>query len=148
MLSTVVLNFTLFYSHLLCLTNFVGSCVIFGRTVNKTGNVLTNVILRLVCRTPFCSRKAYSDCVSFALIIQRAMCMRHIFICGLPGSTIFLHITSYTVQYSGKKYIEHKISFYFLYSFSEKFVILSRVQRDIIMNVHTTCKAHVICLIF
>jgi hypothetical protein len=32
--------------------------------------------------------------VFVALGIQHALYMRHIFICGLPGSTIFFHIIS------------------------------------------------------
>jgi hypothetical protein len=104
MLNTVVFNFTIFYTRLLCLTNFVGIRVIFEGIVN---NVLTNVILRRVYLTQFCSRKVvsvtYSECVSFALFIQCAMRMRHIVIYVLPGSTTVLYITSYTAQYSGGK---------------------------------------------
>ena len=37
---------------------------------------------------------AYSERVSVALGIQHVMFLRHIFICGLSGSTVFLHIIS------------------------------------------------------
>ena len=38
---------------------------------------------------------AYSDCVSVALVIQRAMRMRCVSVrCGLSGSTIFSHVIS------------------------------------------------------
>jgi len=33
-------------------------------------------------------------CVCVALVIQKAMLMRHIFICGLTDSAIFFHIIS------------------------------------------------------
>jgi len=36
----------------------------------------------------------YSECVSVALVIQRAMSIRHIVIFGLPRSTIFFYIIS------------------------------------------------------
>ena len=38
----------------------------------------------------------------------------------------------------GKKNIEHKIFFTFLELLSETFLILRRIQRDIIINVHTS----------
>jgi hypothetical protein len=45
-----------------------------------------------------CSGKAismvYSECVSVTLVIQRAMRMRHIVICGLSGWTVFFQIIS------------------------------------------------------
>jgi len=36
----------------------------------------------------------YSECVSVVLLIQHAMRMRHIVVCGLSGSTVFIHIIS------------------------------------------------------
>jgi len=36
----------------------------------------------------------YSGCMFVALVIQHAMHMRHIVICGLPGCTTFFQIIS------------------------------------------------------
>jgi hypothetical protein len=59
-----------------------------------------------------CNRKAinitYSECAFVALVIQYATHMRHIFICDLPHSTIFLHIISLIAQLKKKKVTEHK----------------------------------------
>ena len=60
----------------------------------------------------FCNRKAvsitYVKCVFVAVSIQVTTRMRHIAICGLPGSTIFFHIILYAARFS-KRVMEHKI---------------------------------------
>jgi hypothetical protein len=58
----------------------------------------------------------YCECVFVALGIQQVMCMRHIVICTLPGSTIFFHITLHTAR-SSKKLMNKNVSFDFLYNF-------------------------------
>ena len=45
-----------------------------------------------------------SVCVCVALVVQHAMPMRHIVICGLHCSTVFSHIISLTVRFSKKSY--------------------------------------------
>ena len=60
--------------------------------------------------------------------------MHHIAICGLPGSTIFFHIFSLTVRFSGKE-TEHKICVLIsLQLLSETCLVLRRGERYIILN--------------
>jgi hypothetical protein len=80
----------------------------------------------------------YSECVSVSLRIQHAKCMRCIVICGLYGSTILFRFITQMARFSGKRNIRpNNVCFDFLYSFSsESFLILRRIQLDIIINVH------------
>jgi len=61
-----------------------------------------------------CNGKAriirYSEPAFLALVIQHEMRMRHIFVCGLPGSTIFFHLISKMVKFF-QKAIEQKYVF-------------------------------------
>jgi len=67
------------------------------------------------------------------------MRMRSIFICGLCGSTIFIFTLSHKRHDLPKKVIDHKMCILiFSTSLSEKFLILSRTERDVIINVHVS----------
>ena len=62
------------------------------------------------------------------------MRMRHVFISGLAGSTIFFHIISLKARFPGKKkLLNTKCTFWFsLQLLSETFLIIRRTERDII----------------
>jgi hypothetical protein len=83
---------------------------------------------------------AYSECASVALVIQHAMRMRHIAICGLPRFTIFFHIISQTTRFSKKKLLIIKCVFRVsLQRLSEMVFIFRITERDMIENVYCSC---------
>jgi hypothetical protein len=101
------------------------------------------------CRREKATNMTYSECLSVPLAIEHANCIfpapYYIVICGLSGSTIFFHTTSYTVRFSGERERERERqkSYWhntcFLISsttFSEIFLILRRTQCDMIINVY------------
>ena len=74
--------------------------------------------------------------VCVALDNRHIMGMHHIFICSLSGCTIFFHII-YRRQYFRNNIVEYKICIsIFSSNFSEKFLILRRIQRDMVKNVY------------
>jgi hypothetical protein len=70
----------------------------------------------------------------------------YIVICGLSGSTIFYRIISQMALFSGKKLLNTKCVFWFsLHLLFENFLILRRIQRDFVVNVHRySCKVPII----
>jgi hypothetical protein len=79
----------------------------------------------------------YYECVFVALDIQHAMSMHHIFICGLPRSTVFFTLSRKRHDFRGeKKAIEHIVCVsVFSISLSEAFFIRRRTERDMNKNV-------------
>jgi hypothetical protein len=73
---------------------------------------------QLNIQSPLCNRSwsgkamnvTYSECVFVYFSTQHAMCMRNLFIRGLPGSTLSFHIISYTHDFREKyKNLKHKM---------------------------------------
>ena len=85
-----------------------------------------------------------------ALGIQHVMRMCHTVVCGLSGSTLFFHIVSLTAQFSEKRFFDHKMCvLVFFTNFSETFLILRSIERDIVKNIYFSLrKAPVIIVIF
>jgi hypothetical protein len=76
---------------------------------NKTGNVRNNeAILCNHCCRGKAVNITYSRSVFVALVIQRALRMRHIVICGLPGPPKYFFALS-TVRFSGGGIMERKM---------------------------------------
>jgi hypothetical protein len=62
--------------------------------------------------------------------------MRHIVICGLPGSTILFHITSQKAQFYNKTIYWKWNTLNFCTTFSEIFLFMRRIMWDLIINMY------------
>jgi hypothetical protein len=96
----------------------------FPNTINKTGNVRTNVTLtRARSRSHCCHWKAisitYSECTFVALGIQHT-CMRHIVTCGsCPALQFFSTLSHKWQDFQVKKVTKHNVC---VLSFSTMFI--------------------------
>ena len=88
--------------------------------------------------------------MSVALVIQHAMRMRRIVVCGLSGCTIFFPHYLINSMIFGKKLLNIKFVFRFsLQLLSETFLILRRTERDMIVSVYrSSCNVPVILVRF
>ena len=87
----------------------------------------------------------HCECVFVAFGIQHAMRFNHIVICGLRGPTIFFHTLIQGKDFR-KTLLKMKRVFWFsLQPLSDTFLILSRNEREIIINLlRSSCKVSVI----
>jgi len=108
---------------------------------NKTGkNVRINEILGQVCATTVVVDKHYvlhilRVCVcSLRYPACNANALYYIVICGLPASTIFIHIISQTTLFLICIYNGIKMYVFFLKLVS--FLVLRRIEQDMIKKLH------------
>jgi len=101
------------------------------------------------------TRITYSECVLVALVIQHAMRMRHIFICGLCGFTTFffpyylINATIFGLNVLIDVLNTKCVFWFYLQLLSETFLILRRTERDMIKNLYrSSCKVTVILVRF
>jgi len=91
----------------------------------------------------------WRSCLSYREGKAHASC--YVVICGLCGCVIFFpHLINGTICEKKKKFAERKMRILiFSTNFFEAFLILRRIQRDIIINIQTSsCNVPVILVIF
>ena len=82
---------------------------------------------------------------SLSYTICNAHAPFYILFCGLSASTIYFHIISLAARFSVKMLLHITCVWFSLQRLSEMFLILSRIQRDSIVNVHWySCKVLVL----
>jgi len=79
----------------------------------------------------------YSECMFVALVIQHANSMCHLFICGLSGCTIFIHMSQKGDDFRKKKkeLFIVKCSLIFSATFIWNFPHSNKIEQDIKMSV-------------
>jgi hypothetical protein len=100
--------------------------------------------IKAPCCNHCCNGKAisitYSEGVFAALGIQHTKRMRHVVICGLPGSKILPHKRH---DFGKNKIIAHKMCFDFLYTFCLKHSSLSHelseLRSQMCIGLHVQC---------
>jgi len=76
-------------------------------------------------------------CASAALVIAHAKRMRHISSVACPSLSYFSTLSQKRHDFRGKKVLNIKCVFWFIYNFFETFLILRRIQLDIIISVYS-----------
>ena len=93
----------------------------------------------------------YSECLSVALVIQHAKRMRRIISSSIVCLVVpYFSTLSHKRHYFRKKFIIKNVGCDFLYNFlSDTFLILRKIQRDIIISVQrSSCKVPAILVRF
>jgi hypothetical protein len=90
----------------------------------------------------------YSECVSVALVMQHAKRMRRIILSSVACLAVpYFSILSHKRHDIRKNLLNIKFVFLFsLHSLCETYLILARIQRDIIINVHRSSCEVPLCL--
>jgi hypothetical protein len=113
------------------------------KLLRKTSNVHLNVTLRRLRETfffPWKSNNCHILCVcvcSISYPARKAHALYYIVICGLTDYTVLFHIVSSKARFLKRKRIEYKVCFLiFSQILSERFLIVRKIQRDVIIHVH------------